>query len=699
MLLRTSALALALTALAAVVVGASRPGWPLPSAQHPEQSSHDPLPHWLGPFRFPDSSAGARGGSSIPSPDTTPARQPAGPTLNFELNRPAPLLLSPDSSSCTLDLVTRSFGNSYGKPSVVPFSPASFDDERCKDPTIWTGLTLTIRGASVGRQFDRLGTIWLGNDDTGHGVEVWRTDNPEPTRTGIEWSTSRDVGRFYPLFKRDATVVFDFPNIVDATYTGALNLTLSVTAYVDRSNSLAPLAKRAPDVVLPISRRKSNDSSLFQLGGSSGDGAVSLQLPHNAARATVELFATGTATEEFWYTLIPDRFFGQLTNATEQGYFGHGPYREVQLYIDGRLAGLAAPYPVIYTGGISPLLWRPSASFGAFDSPTYSIDITPFLGTLTDGRPHEFKVRVASGERDGRINDASWFVSGNVAVYRDESDERTTGELAPPGDDGDRRGDAVPAVSVTGRLEGDPFQDDVGRLDFHAQLVGQRRFEVRGTVSTGSQRRRGRAAQTVVWQQEMRYDNRGSVTAREQVTIQRSSGWTRSTVIDAAAAADEDDDADEREGEAETEMEQPLRLGRRGNKGRGEQHHFDVDSASGRQKGGRKSIELRFSYPLSVTTSLRPGDVGAGVNTTSTTHLDHSFSRDVLVTGDVQVTRDVHVTGKKGDWLVLGNEEVLGRDESGAPWSVRTHRVADVFSSQLNQTATPRYDYSSDQSL
>lgn len=51
------------------------------------------------------------------------------------------------------------------------------------------------------------------------------------------------------------------------------------------------------------------------------------------------------------------------------------------------------------------------AAYGAFDQPTYYVDITPFVGTLTDDKEHEFRLRVVSAEKNQTI-DASWFVSG-----------------------------------------------------------------------------------------------------------------------------------------------------------------------------------------------------------------------------------------------------------------------------------------------
>ena len=89
--------------------------------------------------------------------------------------------------------------------------------------------------------------------------------------------------------------------------------------------------------------------------------------------AYVELYASGNGNEEFWvsvkllYTLLrawhesiqyfnaPNQFLGDLPDGFT---FGDGPFREVRLLVDGKVAGAAFPYAVIFTGGIIPTAWR-----------------------------------------------------------------------------------------------------------------------------------------------------------------------------------------------------------------------------------------------------------------------------------------------------------------------------------------------------
>jgi hypothetical protein len=125
------------------------------------------------------------------------------------------------------------------------------------------------------------------------------------------------------------------------------------------------------------------------------------------------------------YFNAPNQFLNLLPNGFT---FGNGPFRELRFLVDGRLAGIAFPYAVIFTGGIVPTAWRPITSYGAIDLPTYHFDLTPFIPVLTDGQPHNITLEVASAETDHVINQ-NWFVSGLVQVQLDSTDTPTTGNI------------------------------------------------------------------------------------------------------------------------------------------------------------------------------------------------------------------------------------------------------------------------------
>ncbi|KDN41981.1 hypothetical protein K437DRAFT_249267 [Tilletiaria anomala UBC 951] len=536
------------------------------------------------------SSAGQSQTGGVSPAVAADAAAPTVPLRNFEVNVPPRV----DSrrqhlKECKIQLISRAFANSYGDPSVFSYSP-SLLPVGCSDPNEWVSIVLEQNGTSKGRQFDRLGTVWLGNEHDGYGLELWRTDNPEPTSYGIVWSTRKDVSKYWPFLSKDGKMVFDYPNIVDSTYTGILDITLSLSVYLPnhpkqvvlagpdsaaqhviahrstmrkRAQGHKPAAQvpfsgsitnssisatfeahlhsspflkdRTADVLIPLSTRQSNGNSLFSFGGASVDDnsspsasglTIVSNFPRNALSAIVEIYASGTAAEEFWYTSIPDEVYKEVPSVTAHnlGLYPRGPFREVQLLIDDKLAGIALPYATIFTGGINPLMWRPEASFGAWDQPTYLVDITPFLGSLSDGNDHTFRLRVVSAEKNGTIN-ASWFLSGNVQVHIDPtSDEPTTGEITRYG----IQPFALPAAAfrTAGKVQGDLDKD--GSLTAEVRIVRPRTILIEANVSRPSKSHQNDPMH-VSWKQEYSYSNFDSSGPTLQVINQTSSGKSRST--------------------------------------------------------------------------------------------------------------------------------------------------------------------------
>lgn len=70
----------------------------------------------------------------------------------------------------------------------------------------------------------------------------------------------------------------------------------------------------------------------------------------------------------------------------------------------------------------------PISAYGAFDQPTYQVDLTPFIPLLADGKTHVITLDVASEESDHSIN-GNWYLSGNIQVIQDSSSKPTTGSI------------------------------------------------------------------------------------------------------------------------------------------------------------------------------------------------------------------------------------------------------------------------------
>lgn len=75
--------------------------------------------------------------------------------------------------TCQETLVTHTFGESYYVPYVGPYQTPS-----CEFNRVTWNMTVSVAGV----QFDRLGTIYLGD------IEVWRPTTAEPTEQGIYYT-------------------------------------------------------------------------------------------------------------------------------------------------------------------------------------------------------------------------------------------------------------------------------------------------------------------------------------------------------------------------------------------------------------------------------------------------------------------------------------------------------------------------------
>ncbi|KAJ5085656.1 hypothetical protein N7532_010427 [Penicillium argentinense] len=250
-------------------------------------------------------------------------------------------------------------------------------------------------------------------------VEIFRTSTAEPTSTGIVWTYIKDMSQYNALWREPQKLIFDLGNIINDVYTGSFNATL--TAHFSFQNHV-----KTADQILPISAQKSASNSSSAFSVPSDNTTVLHAIPAAASRAVVTISACGQSQEEFWWSNV----FSQDTEdfkSTVGELYGYSPFREIQLYIDGMLAGVVWPFPVIFTGGVAPGFWRPIVGIDAFDLRQPEIDISPFLSLLQDGQKHSFEIRVTGLKiaADGTAVLANtvgsyWVVTGSIFLYLGE---------------------------------------------------------------------------------------------------------------------------------------------------------------------------------------------------------------------------------------------------------------------------------------
>ncbi|OCK81792.1 hypothetical protein K432DRAFT_294695 [Lepidopterella palustris CBS 459.81] len=353
----------------------------------------------------------ARGQPDLPSFKSLASRALDQSSSFLDVFQVSPPVLSPAESGCAQTLMVHSFAFSYGQPFVGEYTPPSCDFNR---------VTFNLTVTSAGRQFDRLALMYF-ND-----TEIFRTSTAEPTSAGIRWTYLKDMTNYLVLFKEPQKIIFDLGNLIDSTYTAAFNTTLTANFFVEEE-AMAPA-----DVIFPISARQSASNGPSAFSVPAQNATNTLTLPQNIRKAVFSISACGQSAEEFWWSNVLSS--DTLSFPDIGALYGYSPFRELQLYIDGMLAGVAWPFPVIFTGGVVPGFWRPVVGIDAFDLREDEIDISPFLPLLCDGKEHTFEIRVAGLDDDGNGHvtftetvGSYWIVTGKVFLWLDASDWITTG--------------------------------------------------------------------------------------------------------------------------------------------------------------------------------------------------------------------------------------------------------------------------------
>lgn len=362
-------------------------------------------------------------GAGVAAPTLPSPRTPSLPTdTQQQVSADMPIAV-PSTHSCTVSLMTHDFKNSYGAPYNGVYTPPA----GCKGP--WAKVVLTLTSTVGGVQFDRDVYVAIGHAVVLDGT----TSEPccSPTGNASTWTVQRDVTDISALLGERQPVQVELDNVNTSQYTGVYHTLLSLTFY---STDAHTAAGPHPDRVLPISSTGKGGPMLTISKNGQRSGA-SVVFPRNLDRLHAEVFADSHgACEEFWWG--------------DPGQCAGKPYREIAVYLDGKLAGAAPAYPGIYTGAGGPGLWEPIPAPRAWNLRPYDLDLAPFVGLLTDGRPHKFEIGIldmtlATGD--------FWQTAANLQLWTAHSKGRTRGHLlaapapaAPTETIADPTGQAVP---------------------------------------------------------------------------------------------------------------------------------------------------------------------------------------------------------------------------------------------------------------
>lgn len=167
--------------------------------------------------------------------------------------------------------------------------------------------------------------------------------------------------------------------------------------------------EKPSDMVIPVAADQGNANGglWLRIKDESRVGSKRVVIPMNAYRLVLEMYASSHGDDEFWYSNPPNRYLVANNLTTNRG---SSSFREIYVKVDGVYVGSDVPFPVVFPGGVNPLFWKPVVAIGAFNMPTYDFDLTPFIGSLSDGRPHKFELGVAHAIQ-------YWLIGANLHVW------------------------------------------------------------------------------------------------------------------------------------------------------------------------------------------------------------------------------------------------------------------------------------------
>jgi flagellar basal body-associated protein FliL len=268
----------------------------------------------------------------------------------------------------------------------------------------WAEVVLDVTGTETGTQYDRLCEVFDGASEIFLGV------TPEPTPAGISWHVQKDITGYLPILSGTRTFSTYVDNYLSSVDTGIPTITVKLLFYPagggfrpampaspgspalagDAVNETGPASPPqqpgVPTQVVPIlPAGATNTLSTINTGQTV---TATVTLPDNVTTATLDLYAVGQINDEFWWAEQP-------------------AFREIEVSIDGKPAGVVWPYPYVYTGGVNPLIWRPVTGVHTMDIPSYRLDLSPFAGEL--GGTHTISLTVTN-------NTGYWLAGGSLMI-------------------------------------------------------------------------------------------------------------------------------------------------------------------------------------------------------------------------------------------------------------------------------------------
>lgn len=380
-----------------------------------------------------------------------------------------PLVPRPASQPCKVTLFTDyQFAFFSSTTQTYQFTPPA----NCVGP--WKKVVFEADfSENGGVQFDRTASLYMANTNLYFGT------TPEPLATLTNtWHIERDVTDYSALFaipQQGAMVLQNCTTDCPPPYNTFLNGVFTVSADLEFYPADQSPSKPVPDEVLPLVQSNGNGGVNLPafLFTPTDQFATTFTLPTNIERVYLDVVSQSQSLDEQWYACLPD----DLSAINEVYGCGHTDFRETEVTIDGKPAGIAPVSPWVYTGFL-PDQWVPTPGAQTLDFIPYRVNLTPFAAMLNDGAQHTVAVSV--------FNDDSYFSeAASLLLFLDKGSAQVTGGLT-------KNTLKAPSPVVSEHLTG---TDTVtGTID----VTQSRQFQIAGYVNTSH----GRVATQISEQQK-----------------------------------------------------------------------------------------------------------------------------------------------------------------------------------------------------
>ena len=309
-----------------------------------------------------------------------------------------PSVTRPNVKPCIVSLLSNAPFDNFNATTFNYAPPAA-----CPGP--WAKVVLTGDfTVSAGNQFDRSAWFYLGDVNIFFGTTAEPRNNLSPS-----WHIERDVTDLTAVLKTAQPGSATIGNIVNSTDTSTIFANAALEFFPASPLALAPAT---PDIVVGLS----SGSNPAALNTTADQVSQTVNLPRNVEKVYLDVIAQSQIDDEFWYLCVPNDQTGPLESC------GNTAFRETEISIDGKPAGVAPVYPFIFTGGIDPFLWEPIPGVQTLDFKPYRVDLTPFAGVLGDGNQHTVAVSVFNA-------DSFFNATANLLVFTDHGSREVSGGL------------------------------------------------------------------------------------------------------------------------------------------------------------------------------------------------------------------------------------------------------------------------------